>query len=133
MPPVMPRPPRKPTKELPTAAAKVRRGNILLENLSGDFRVFGENLRGLCSEFGSFKLALEDVDTRLQSVEPIIQTLRHVPEKLEEIEKRLGDIENRLSGVEKDLGEIKPDVKEIKGHLETSDQRLSALELKASP
>ena len=84
----------------------------LLESQDKTIRFIAEKVDTLCSESGTFKLVLSDIDERVQRLEPIVKSIRS------------------------DLDELKKEVKEfkveVKKEFQALHERLSTAESKLS-
>ena len=91
---------------------------VVVEQLRGDFKVFGEALGGLRQEMTEGFAA---VDRRFERVE---HELGEVKRDLGEVKRDLGEVKLELGEVKRDLGEVKVDLGLVKSAVTTHTREL---------
>jgi chromosome segregation ATPase len=96
---------RDPSVSAPDGA---RAFTVVLEQLHGEFRVFGEALGGLRQHMND---RFDAVDRRFERVE---HELGEVKRDLVQVKQDLGDVQRDLADVQRDLGEVQRDLADVK-------------------
>ena len=101
---------------------------VVVEQLRGDFKVFGEALGGLREDLGEVKRDLGEVKRDLGEVkldlEEVKRDLGEVKRDLEEVKLDLGEVKRDLGEVKVDLGEVKVDLGLVKAAVTTHTREL---------
>jgi chromosome segregation ATPase len=103
-------------KKVPSDGAEASRAfAVVVEEMRGHFKVFGERLAGLDEKvtagFARVDERLDRIDERVTNVE---HRLTNVEDRLTNIEHRLTNIEHRLTNVEGQLAELSHEVGLVK-------------------
>ena len=107
-------------KKGPSAPAPdgARAFTVVLEQLRGEFKVFGEALDGVRQQMND---RFETVDRRFDAVDRRFERVEHdlgeVKRELGEVKRDLGEVKGELGEVKRDLGEVKRDLGEVKRDL----------------
>ncbi len=103
---------RDPSVSAPDGA---RAFTVVLEQLHGEFRVFGEALGGLRQHMND---RFDAVDRRFERVEhelgEVKRDLVEVKRDLVQVKQDLGDVQRDLADVQRDLGEVQRDLADVK-------------------
>jgi septal ring factor EnvC (AmiA/AmiB activator) len=103
---------RDPSVSAPDGA---RAFTVVLEQLHGEFRVFGEALGGLRQHMND---RFDAVDRRFERVEhelgEVKRDLVEVKRDLVQVKQDLGDVQRDLGDVQRDLGEVQRDLADVK-------------------
>ncbi len=98
---------------------------VVVEQLRGDFKVFGEALGGLRQQmndgFAAVDRRFEQVDRRFEQVDRRFERVEH---ELGEVKRDLGEVKRDLGEVKRDLGDVKVDLGLVKSAATTHTREL---------
>jgi hypothetical protein len=95
---------------------------VVVEQLRGEFKVFGEALGGFRQQFGEELGGLRQQMT--DGFERVDRELGEVKRDLDEVKLDLGDVKRDLGEVKRDLGEVKVDLGLVKSAVTTHTREL---------
>ena len=116
--------------KIPRERMTLTKLGTLMEAQGKTSQVVAEGVRGLRAEFGTFKMALEDVDERLQRVEPVVNILAKVDERLQRVEPVVNILAKRVESVANTLAPLPARIDTIDERLERIEKRLEFAEAK---
>ena len=109
----MPKPPRQSPEY-----SREREFKVILEDLHGQFKVFGEGQKDLCQR-------VERIEQKLDGVEQKVDTIEM---KVNVIEMKVNVIEIKVNAIEMDVSQMKSFLKPLTAQVSDHDRRLNVLE-----
>jgi chromosome segregation ATPase len=104
-----------PPKSPPPTGDGERAFAVVVEQLRGEFKVFGEALGGLREEVGGLRQQMTDGFARVdRELGEIRRDVGEVKQDLAEVQRDLGEVKRELGEVKRDVGEVKRELGDVK-------------------